>query len=241
MSTKVGKRLKSVQSSFDRAKQYAPKEAVAVVKQNAKAKFDETVEVALKLGIDPRKQDQLVRGSVSLPAGTGKDVRVAVFATGEKAREAEEAGADVVGDDDLIARVGEGWFEFDAAVATPDLMPKIARIGKQLGPRGLMPNPKTGTVTTDVAKAVQDIKGGKVEYRTDKFGNVHLVLGKASFSEEAILKNFAAVLDELVRAKPAAAKGKYIQTITVSSTMGPGVKVDPNVTAREILGEQATA
>ncbi len=233
---KTAKRLQVANEKIDREKLYAPREAVELVKANATAKFDETIEVAFKLGVDPRKADQMVRGTVSLPAGTGKTMRVAVFATGDAAQQAQEAGADVVGEDDLIERVSGGWFEFDAAVATPDMMPKVGRIGKILGPRGLMPNPKAGTVTADVAKAVEDIKGGKVEYRTDKFGNVHLVLGKASFSAEKLLQNFAAVLDEIIRAKPAAAKGKYVQSIALSSTMGPGVRVDPNITTRDVLG-----
>jgi large subunit ribosomal protein L1 len=237
MSTKLSKRQRSAIESFDRDNPYDASEAIDLVKSNAKAKFDETIEVAFRLGVDPRKADQIVRGTVSLPAGTGRTVRVAVFASGEKAREAEEAGADVIGGDELIDRVGGGWFEFDAAVATPDMMPKVGKIGKLLGPRGLMPNPKAGTVTTEVGKAVTDIKGGKVEYRTDKFGNVHLVLGKASFDKAALMRNFAAVLDEIIRAKPSAAKGKYVQGITVASTMGPGVKIDPNVTARDLAGE----
>jgi len=203
------------------------------VKSSAKAKFDETIEAAFKLGIDPRKSDQMVRGTVSLPSGTGKDMRVAVFAEGEAARQAQEAGADVVGSDDLVDRVQGGWFDFDAAVATPDMMPKVGKIGKLLGPRGLMPNPKAGTVTPDVAKAVGEIKGGKVEYRSDKFGNVHMILGKASFDPSALKKNFAAALDELIKAKPSTSKGRYIKAITLSSTMGPGVKVDPNVTPRD--------
>jgi large subunit ribosomal protein L1 len=237
---KLAKRLKSAVEGFDRDQIYAPDEALEIVKRNATAKFDETVEVAFKLGIDPRKSDQMVRGTVSLPAGTGKEMRVAVFATGDAAREAKEAGADVVGDDDLVERVQGGWFDFDAAVATPDLMPKVGRIGKLLGPRGLMPNPKAGTVTPDVGKAVREIKGGKVEYRSDKFGNVHLVLGKASFEPDALKQNFGAVLDELIKAKPPAAKGRYIRSVTLSSTMGPGIRVDPNVTARDLFGVRET-
>lgn len=231
-----GKRLKAIEESFDRDQIYGALEALDIVKGNAKARFDETIEIAFKLGIDPRKSDQMIRGTVSLPAGTGKAMRVAVFAAGDAAREAKEAGADHVGDDDLVEKVQGGWFEFDAAVATPDLMPKVGKIGKLLGPRGLMPNPKAGTVTTEVGKAVQEIKGGKVEYRSDKFGNVHLVLGKASFEPPALRQNFAAVLDEVVKAKPAAAKGRYIRSITLSSTMGPGVRVDPNITMKDLAG-----
>jgi large subunit ribosomal protein L1 len=235
---KLAKRLRSAAETIEKDKVYQPTEALGLVKDAAKAKFDETIEVAFKLGVDPRKADQMVRGTVSLPAGTGKTTRVAVFASGDAAKQAEEAGADVVGSDELIEQVGGGWFEFDAAVATPDMMPKVGKIGKLLGPRGLMPNPKAGTVTPDVAKAVRDIKGGKVEYRTDKFGNVHLVLGKASFAKEDLVRNYAAVLDEIVRAKPSAAKGKYIHQITLSSTMGPGVKVDPQAV---IKGEHDSA
>ena len=233
---KLGKRLKELSEVVDRDQLYDATEALDLVKQTAKAKFDETIEVAFKLGIDPRKSDQMIRGTVSLPAGTGKEMRVAVFAAGDAAREAKEAGADFVGDDDLVEKVQAGWFDFDAAVATPDMMPKVGKIGKLLGPRGLMPNPKAGTVTPEVGKAVQEIKGGKVEYRSDKFGNVHLVLGKASFEAPALKQNFAAVLDEVVKAKPSAAKGRYIRSITLSSTMGPGVRVDPNVTPKDIVG-----
>ena len=235
---KVGKRLRAAEEKVTDDKVYETTEALSLVKDNATAKFDETVEVAFRLGIDPRKSDQMVRGTVSLPAGTGKETRVAVFATGDAAREAQEAGADYVGADELIDRVAGGWFDFDAAVATPDMMPKVGKIGKLLGPRGLMPNPKAGTVTTEVGKAVGEIKGGKVEYRSDKFGNVHLVLGKASFDKEALHKNLAAALEEVVKAKPAAAKGRYIKGITLSSTMGPGVKVDPNVTPRDLAPAQ---
>jgi len=230
---KTAKRMKEVQQSFERDKLYSPAEALDIVKRNAKAKFDETVEVAFKLGIDPRKSDQMIRNTVSLPAGTGKTMRVAVFAEGPAATAAKEAGADVVGSDDLIEKIQGGWFDFDAAVAAPDMMPKVGKIGKILGPRGLMPNPKAGTVTPDVAKAVEEIKGGKVEYRSDKFGNVHLILGKASFDQDALKKNFAAVLDEVNRAKPSSAKGRYIKSITLSSTMGPGVRVDPNASSRD--------
>ncbi len=236
--TKLAKRLKTANENFDREKLHNPLDALELVKQNATAKFDETVEASFKLGIDPRKSDQMVRGTVSLPSGTGKDMRVAVFAEGEAARQAQEAGADVVGSDDLVDRVQGGWFDFDAAVATPDMMPKVGKIGKLLGPRGLMPNPKAGTVTPDVAKAVGEIKGGKVEYRSDKFGNVHMILGKASFDPKALKVNLAAALDELIKAKPSTAKGRYIKSITLSSTMGPGVRVDPNVTPRDLTGAE---
>ena len=236
---RTAKRLKAADESFERDKLYSPVEALDIVKSNAKAKFDETVEAAFKLGIDPRKADQMIRGTVSLPAGTGKETRVAVFAEGPAATAAKEAGADVVGSDDLIERIQGGWFDFDAAVASPDMMPKVGKIGKILGPRGLMPNPKAGTVTPEVAKAVQEIKGGKVEYRSDKFGNVHTVLGKASFEEDKLRQNFAAVLDEIVRAKPSSAKGRYIKAITVSSTMGPGVHVDPNTTSRDLTSQSS--
>jgi large subunit ribosomal protein L1 len=232
---KTAKRLKEAVQNFERDKVYPAAEALEIVKNNAKAKFDETIEVSFNLGIDPRKADQMIRGTVSLPAGTGKSVRVAVFAEGEAARRAKEAGADVVGSDDLIERIQGGWFDFDAAVASPDMMPKVGKIGKILGPRGLMPNPKAGTVTPEVAKAVEEIKGGKVEYRSDKFGNVHLILGKASFDLEALKKNFAAVLDEIIRAKPSSAKGRYIKSITLSSTMGLGVRVDPNAISRDLV------
>lgn len=211
---------------FDREQLFTPLEAVSLVKSLASAKFDESVEVAVKLGVDPRKADQIVRGTVALPAGTGKTIRVAVFASGDAAQAARDAGADVVGADDLVEKVQGGFMDFDLAIATPDLMGMVGRLGRQLGPRGLMPNPKTGTVTTDVGRAVTEFKGGRVEYRTDKFGNIHVAIGKASFAPEDIARNFTAILDELQRAKPASAKGKYVRGITVSSTMGPGVKVD---------------
>jgi large subunit ribosomal protein L1 len=210
---------------YDKATLHQPAEAMELVKSMATHKFDETVEAAFRLGVDPRKADQMLRGTVSLPAGTGKDVRVAVFATGEAAQEARDAGADVVGADDLVKQVSDGFMDFDIAIATPDLMGQVGKLGRVLGPRGLMPNPKTGTVTTDVGKTVGEFKGGKVEYRTDRHGNVHVPIGKASFPAESLVKNFGAVLDELQRAKPAAAKGRYIKGIAVSSTMGPGVKI----------------
>jgi large subunit ribosomal protein L1 len=223
-----GKKYVDAARRFDKQTLHQPTEAFELVKQLANHKFDETVEVAFRLGVDPRKADQMLRGTVSLPAGTGKDVRVAVFATGDAAREAQEAGADVVGADDLVNRVqNEGFLDFDVAIATPDLMGQVGRLGRVLGPRGLMPNPKTGTVTTDVGKTVADFKGGKVEYRTDRHGNVHVPVGKASFSVENLTKNYRAVLDELLRAKPAAAKGRYIKGVSTASTMGPGVKISP--------------
>lgn len=209
---------------------YAPVEAMRLARQTTAAKFDPTVEVALRLGVDPRKADQMVRGTVSLPHGTGKTARVIVFATGEKAAEAQAAGAEAVGSDDLVERIAGGWLDFDAAVATPDQMSKVGRIARILGPRGLMPNPKTGTVTTDVAKAVSDIRGGKINFRVDKQGNLHLVIGKASFSEAQLVDNYAAALDEVMRAKPSAAKGRYLKKVTVATTMGPGIPVDPNRT-----------
>jgi len=213
---------------FDRQAVHPPAEAFELVKRMATRKFDETVEVAFRLGVDPRKADQALRGTVSLPAGTGKDVRVAVFATGDAARAAEEAGADVVGADDLVNRIqNEGFLDFDLAIATPDLMGQVGRLGRVLGPRGLMPNPKTGTVTTDVGRAVSEFKGGKVEYRTDRHGNVHVPIGKASFPVDSLTRNYAAVLEEITRAKPSSAKGRYIKGISTSSTMGPGVRISP--------------
>jgi large subunit ribosomal protein L1 len=223
-----GKKYVDASRRFDRSQQFEPTQAFELVKQLATRKFDETVEVAFKLGVDPRKADQMLRGTVSLPAGTGKDVRVAVFAAGDAARDAQEAGADVVGADDLVKRIqDEGFMDFDVAIATPDLMGQVGRLGRVLGPRGLMPNPKTGTVTTDVGRAVSEFKGGKVEYRTDRHGNVHVPIGKASFPVESLTQNYGAVLDEIMRAKPAAAKGRYIKGIATSSTMGPGVKISP--------------
>ena len=223
-----GKKFDDAVKKYDRDQLFTPTEAIALVKSLASAKFDETVEIALRLGVDPRKADQMVRGTVALPSGTGKDVRVAVFAAGEAAQEARDAGADIVGADDLAAEIETGNFNFDIAIATPDMMPLVGRLGRTLGPRGLMPNPKTGTVTQDVGRAVSEFKGGKVEYRTDRYGNVHVQLGKVSFTPEALEANFRAVLDELQRAKPAAAKGRYLKKITVCSTQGPGVKVDTN-------------
>jgi len=221
-----GKKYADAAKKFDRDQLFTPAEALALVKAVASAKFDETVEIAVRLGVDPRKADQMVRGTVALPAGTGRDVRVAVFAAGEAAQAARDAGAEFVGADDLAALIEGGMMDFDVAIATPDLMPMVGRLGRALGPRGLMPNPKTGTVTQDVAKAVGEFKGGKVEYRTDRYGNVHVPLGKVSFSETDLDTNFRAVLDELQRAKPASAKGRYLRKMTVSSTQGPGVKID---------------
>jgi large subunit ribosomal protein L1 len=223
------KGYRSAIEKVDRDKLYTPAEAIKLAKETTTTKFDATVEVAMRLGVDPRKADQMVRGTVNLPHGTGKTVRVIVFAAGAKADEATAAGADVVGTDDLVARIQEGWLDFDAAIATPDQMAKIGRIARILGPRGLMPNPKTGTVTMDVAKAVTDIKGGKITFRVDKHSNLHLIIGKASFEADKLIDNYAAVLDEVLRAKPSAAKGKYLRKVTVTTTMGPGVPVDPNV------------
>jgi len=209
---------------------YSPAEAVALARKTSTTKFDPTVEVALRLGVDPRKADQMVRGTVNLPHGTGKTARVLVFATGDRAADAEAAGADYVGADDLIERIQGGFLDFDAVVATPDMMGKVGRLGRVLGPRGLMPNPKTGTVTTDVGKAVSDIKGGKIEFRVDRHGNLHFVIGKASFTDRALVENYTAALEEVVRLKPAAAKGRYVKKVTVTTTMGPGVPVDPGIT-----------
>jgi large subunit ribosomal protein L1 len=223
-----GKVLKDAQARYDRERLYAPTEAFDLVKSLSKRKFDETVEVAMRLGVDPRKADQMIRGTVSLPNGTGKSVRVAVFAAGDQAREAEAAGADVVGTDDLVARIEKGFLDFDVAIATPDQMPNVGKLGRTLGPRGLMPNPKTGTVTNDVAKTVEEFKAGKVEYRTDRYGNVHVPIGKVSFDTDALAANYQAVLDEVNRAKPAAAKGKYLKGVSTASTMGPGIRIDPS-------------
>jgi large subunit ribosomal protein L1 len=223
-----GKKYAQAAKNFDRDQVYAPVEALGLVKQMATAKFDETVDMAVRLGVDPRKADQMIRGTVALPSGTGKDVRIAVFAAGEAANEAREAGADLVGADDLAAQIEAGTMDFDLAIATPDMMPLVGRLGRVLGPRGLMPNPKTGTVTTDVGRAVAEFKGGRVEYRTDRYGNVHVPLGKVSFDLPALEANFRAVIEELQRAKPAASKGRYLRKLTVSSTMGPGVNLDLN-------------
>ena len=226
---------------IDRDALYAPLDAVRLARETNPAKFDATVEVAFRLGVDPRKADQMVRGTVNLPHGTGKTARVLVFANGEKAEEARAAGADVVGGDELIDKVAAGWTDFDAAVSTPDLMGKVGRLGKVLGPRGLMPNPKTGTVTMDVAKAVTEIKGGKIEFRVDKHSNLHFVIGKASFSDEQLVENYAAALDEVLRLKPSAAKGRYLKKATITTTMGPGVPVDPNRTRNLMSAEEGSA
>ena len=229
----MAKRSKAYQNAAEKVdadRLYSPTEAVDLAKATQVTKFDPTVEVALRLGVDPRKQDQMVRGTVNLPNGTGKTARVLVFATGDKAAAAEAAGADYVGSDDLIERIQGGFLDFDAVVATPDLMGKVGRLGRVLGPRGLMPNPKTGTVTPDVAKAVTEIKGGKIEFRTDRHGNLHFVIGKASFDKKALLENYAAAMDEILRLKPAAAKGRYIKKSTITTTMGPGIQVDPSKT-----------
>jgi len=222
-----GKRYTEAAKSIDETTLYDPREAIRLVKQGAKAKFDETIEAAIRLGIDPKQADQQVRGTVALPAGTGKKVRVLVFAKGEKVKEAEAAGADYVGADEYIEKINGGWLDFDVAVATPDMMGTVGRLGRVLGPRGLMPNPKAGTVTFDLAKAVKEIKAGKIEYRTEKAGILHVPIGKASFTEEQLLANFTALMEAVVRAKPASAKGQYLRSITLSSTMGPGAKVDP--------------
>jgi large subunit ribosomal protein L1 len=226
-----GKKYVDASKKYDKAELHEPAQAFELVKSLASRNFDETVDVAFKLGVDPRKADQMLRSTVSLPAGTGKDVRVAVFATGDPAEEAREAGADVVGAEDLVDRVQKGFLDFDIAIATPDMMGQVGKLGRVLGPRGLMPNPKTGTVTTDVGKTVGEFKGGKVEYRTDRFGNVHVPVGKVSFPVESLLRNYGAVLDEIQKAKPPSAKGKYLKGITTSSTMGPGVKINPEVKA----------
>ncbi len=234
-----GKNYRKAAEQVDRDKLYSPAEAVKLAKQTSPVKFDATVEVAMRLGVDPRKADQMVRGTVNLPHGTGKTARVIVFAAGDKAAEAQAAAADAVGTDDLVARIQEGWLDFDAAIATPDQMAKIGRIARILGPRGLMPNPKTGTVTMDVAKAVSDIKGGKITFRVDKHSNLHLIIGKASFGENQLIENYAAVLDEVLRAKPSAAKGKYLKKVFMTTTMGPGIPVDPNRTRNLVEDDSA--
>ena len=233
---KHGKKYRSAAEKVDSTQLYTPLKAVALVKEVATANFDETVEAHFRLGIDTRKADQNIRGSISLPHGTGKTVRVAVFAEGAKADEAREAGADIVGSDELIAEIQKGNIEFDAAIALPTMMAKVGRIGKILGPRGLMPNPKLGTVTMDVAKMVSELKAGRVEYRADRYGICHVPLGKKSFSDEQLVENYAALYTEILRVKPASAKGKYVKSISVSSTLGPGVKVDPAV-QRNFLAE----
>ncbi|MDU0314972.1 50S ribosomal protein L1 [Phycicoccus sp. M110.8] len=235
---KRSKAYRAAAETIDAAKSYAPLEAVRLAKGAAKAKYDETVEVAMRLGVDPRKADQMVRGTVNLPHGTGKTARVLVFANGDKAEAAREAGADYVGSDDMIDKVSGGWLDFDAVVATPDMMGKVGRLGKVLGPRGLMPNPKTGTVTMDTAKAVSDIKGGKIEFRVDKHANLHFIIGKASFDEKSLVENYATALEEVLRLKPSASKGRYILKATMSTTMGPGIPLDFTRT-RNLLSEES--
>jgi large subunit ribosomal protein L1 len=229
MTDKTSKRMTAAVADLDIEKEYDLREAVGIIKRIASAKFDETIEVALKLGVDPKQADQMVRGTTSLPHGTGKTIRVAVFAKGEKESEAREAGADFVGSDDLVAKVQGGWLEFDAAIATPDMMGGVGKLGRVLGPRGLMPSPKSGTVTFDVAKAIQDIKAGKIEFRVDKSANIHAGVAKVSFDEDKIFENAYAVLEAIVRAKPSAAKGQFIRSATMSSTMGPGIRLDCNL------------
>ncbi|MCC3317460.1 MULTISPECIES: 50S ribosomal protein L1 [Nocardia] len=225
-------------AKVDRSQLYSPLSATRLAKETATTKTDATVEVAVRLGVDPRKADQMVRGTVNLPHGTGKTARVIVFAAGEKAAEAEAAGADAVGAEDLIERIQGGWLDFDAAIATPDQMAKVGRIARVLGPRGLMPNPKTGTVTTDVTKAVNDIKGGKINFRVDKQANLHFVIGKASFDEKKLVENYGAALEEILRVKPSTAKGRYVKKVTISTNTGPGIPVDPNRT-RNLTEEDA--
>jgi large subunit ribosomal protein L1 len=234
---KRSKAYRSAVATIDRDRLYSPLEAVRLARQTSSTKYDATVEVALRLGVDPRKADQMVRGTVNLPHGTGKTARVLVFAVGPKADEARSAGADIVGGDELIEEVQGGRLDFDAVVATPDLMGKVGRLGRILGPRGLMPNPKTGTVTMDVAKAVSDIKGGKIEFRVDRHANLHFVIGKVSFSDQALAENYAAAMDEVIRLKPSAAKGRYVKKASLATTMGPGIPLDPaktKVTADEL-------
>ncbi len=230
---KRSKNHRKATEMVDRNRLYAPAEAVKLAKETSRVSFDATVEIAVRLGVDPRKADQMVRGTVNLPHGTGKTARVLVFATGDRAEQARAAGADYVGDDDLIQEIQNGFLDFDAVVATPDLMGKVGRIGRILGPRGLMPNPKTGTVTPEVAKAVDEIKGGKIEFRVDRHGNLHFIIGKTSFDDRQLVENFSAAVDEVVRIKPSAAKGRYLKKVTVTTTMGPGIPIDPNA-SREV-------
>jgi large subunit ribosomal protein L1 len=237
---KHGKAYLDAKQRLDRSREYSPSEAIALVKQLSTAKFDESVEVHVRTGLNVRHADEQLRGTIALPNGLGKEVKIAVFAQGDKAREAEEAGADIVGGEDLAKQIQEGFDDFDVAIATPDMMPIVGRLGRILGPAGKMPNPKVGTVTVDVAKAVNEAKAGKVEYRTDRTAIVHLVIGKKDFDERLLLENYAAVIDEIIRAKPAAAKGRYIRSVTFASTMGPGVKVDPSRT-RDIVEEPVAA
>jgi large subunit ribosomal protein L1 len=237
---KHGKSYVEAKAKVDREHEYEPAEAVALLKEVKTAKFDESVEVHIRTGLNVRHADEQLRGTIALPHGLGKDVTIAVFAQGDKAREAEEAGADFVGADDLAKKIEDGWTDFDVAIATPDMMPVVGKLGRVLGPQGKMPNPKVGTVTMDVRKAVEESKSGKVEYRTDRTAIVHLNIGKTSFDERQLLENYAAVIDEMIRAKPSAAKGRYLRSITITPTMGPGIKVDPTRT-RDILGEAAPA
>ena len=238
--SKHGKTYEDAKQRFDRETEYAPAEAISLVKQLSRVKFNESVEVHVRTGLNVRHADEQLRGTIALPNGLGKNVKVAVFAQGDKAREAEEAGADVVGAEDLAKQIQEGFDDFDVAIATPDLMPVVGRLGRILGPAGKMPNPKVGTVTMDVAKAVEESKAGKVEYRTDRNAIVHLVIGKRDLEERSLLENYAAVIEELIRAKPSAAKGRYIRSVTFATTMGPGVKVDPSRT-RDIIEEPVAA
>jgi large subunit ribosomal protein L1 len=235
---KHGKNYTETKSQVDREREYLPAEAIALVKSLKRAKFDESVEVHIRTGLNVRHADEQLRGTIALPNGLGKDVKIAVFARGPKADEATAAGADIVGAEDLAKQIEEGFMDFDVAIATPDMMPIVGRLGRILGPSGKMPNPKVGTVTMDVAKAVEESKSGKVEYRTDRTAIVHLNIGKTSFDERQLLENYAAVIEELVRAKPSAAKGRYLRTVTIASTMGPGIKVDPSRT-RDILGQES--
>jgi len=232
-----GKKYRDARKLIDRGRLYGPAEAVALAKETAAAKFDETVEIAVRLGVNPKHADQIVRGSVVLPHGTGKSPRVLVFAKGEKAKEAEGAGAEYVGAEEFVAKIQEGWLDFDVAVATPDMMSVVGRLGKILGPRGLMPNPKAGTVTFEVASAVREIKAGKIEFRTDKAGIVHAPIGRASFEAQKLAENLQMLMDSLVRAKPAAARGQYVRSVTVATTMGPGVKIDPHAATRAQAAE----
>ena len=234
------KTYRAAAEQFDADELHAPLTAIGIAKSVSKKKFDETVDVVMRLGVDPRKADQMVRGTVNLPHGTGKTARVLVFAAGDKAEAAMAAGADEVGSDELIARVAAGYLDFDAVVATPDMMGKVGRLGRVLGPRGLMPNPKTGTVTPDPAKAVTDIKGGKIEFRVDRHANLHFIIGKASFDQVQLAENYAAALEEVLRLKPASSKGRYVKKVTVSTTMGPGVQVDPNRTRNVAVEDEAT-
>jgi large subunit ribosomal protein L1 len=236
---KRSKNYRQALDKVDSGRLYSPLEAAALAKETSPTKMDATVEVAMRLGVDPRKADQMVRGTVNLPHGTGKTVRVIVFASGDRAAEATAAGADAVGSDDLIERIQGGWLDFDAAIAAPDQMAKVGRIARILGPRGLMPNPKTGTVTPDVAKAITDIKGGKINFRVDKQSNLHLIIGKVSFDTTKLVENYAAALDEVLRAKPSAAKGRYLKKVNFSTTMGPGIPVDPNRTRNLLVDDPA--